>query len=119
VHQENISGLAVTADGRAWFTSYNHGLAVWDRTANMGLPRVLTSTGLPNAAINDISRGADGKLWIATGGAGLIHFDPTTEHAIETLGGLPSQQVTHLSYVDWLSQPVVVISTWAGVATLR
>jgi len=118
-NQDNASGLAVMPDGRVWITSSQHGIAVWDRASNQGLPRVVSNTGMPGVAINDISRSADGRLWIATAGAGLIHFDPATEHTLETLAGLPSAQVNHLSYVDWMSPPVVVISTWAGVATLR
>jgi streptogramin lyase len=74
---------------------------------------------MPAANVTDIAPSADGKLWIATDGAGVVEMDPATGRVISSLGGLPSGHVTHLIMTNWAGADVLVISTWRGVATLR
>jgi ligand-binding sensor domain-containing protein len=114
---DSTMGIAVLPDGRAFFASKTHGVAVWS-PGNL-VAQVMSTTGLPSAELTDIAPAADGNLWIATEGAGMVEMEPNTGHVTGSLGGLPSGHVTHLIMTDWAGANVLVISTWRGVATLR
>ena len=114
---DSTMGIAVLPDGRAFFASQTHGIAVW--TPGQLVATLMTTSGMPAANVTDIAPSADGKLWIATDGAGMVELDPDTGNVVQSLGGLPSGHVTHLSMATWAGPPTLLISTWRGVATLR
>jgi ligand-binding sensor domain-containing protein len=119
---ENHYGVAVTPDGRVWFATYGHGLAVWDPPQRTYARVLGTETGLPELNLTDIVVDNAGMLWIATAFTGIVKFDPVSERVVEYLtvdGGLPSNRVRSLSYLTGTGTPTLVIATTGGAALLR
>ena len=67
------------APGGAWVGLDGHGLVrVSDQTGTVVFP---DAPLLDGATIHDIVRGADGVLWLATAGQGVLRYDPDADQA--------------------------------------
>jgi len=93
-----IWSIAEDAEGRFWFGT-QAGLVRYTPSGMSGAgaeTRVYsTDTGLPGNSIRDIHIDADGMLWLATDGQGLVRFDPADESTfvVTEEDGLPGDQL--------------------------
>ena len=78
---DTVYNLYQQPGGPLWIGSIN-GLSRLDIAAGLVTPVVFPDTTSANSAVNSISPGANGKLWLSTNGR-VIQFDPASgEHQI-------------------------------------
>ncbi len=81
-----IYSIYQDTDSSMWFGSFE-GITHW---TNDGLKNYTTDNGLPVNTIRAFLRAKDGKLWMASFGAGLINYDGKKFRALTEKDGLPS-----------------------------
>nr|WP_250885612.1 two-component regulator propeller domain-containing protein [Shewanella jiangmenensis] len=98
-----VSAMAAAKDGTLWLGSDDMQLYRYSSDiASLELVANFSSAGSEKAPITDLKFDGDGRLWIATAGAGLGLLDPTNgklrrfEHAPSNYLSLSSQNLTRL-----------------------
>lgn len=120
-----LSGVAVCPDGRVWFSSWGpetgtaHTVAVW--TGRRFDTWDATHLGLGTNAVEDIACLPDGRVVLASRGAGLVLYDPAagTSKTIRAGDGIPSDQVIRLEVDRMTDPPSLHVATTGGAAVLR
>lgn len=101
-----VNALVDAGNGRVW-VAMTQGAALLDpaRGEASFLPEDTAGVhGLPDREIRSLARARDGKLWLGTGSAGLVEYDPTavrwrnyrSKASATALGGLSDDRVIAL-----------------------
>jgi Divergent InlB B-repeat domain len=77
-YREDQRGVAMTADGTAWFASLTQGLASYPGGNFDRIQTYTTVPGLPPSGLIDMAADPDGTLWIVDSNGRLLRFDPST-----------------------------------------
>lgn len=110
---EDVSGLAVAADGTLWAGSLHSGLV--HRLADGTVHGYRTDDGLPSNAVEDVAMDADGGLWIAFSEHGIWRLDTATGE-LRRASGLPSGLGRRVVFEETALGPAVVAVVRGGVA---
>jgi hypothetical protein len=118
----HLTGAAVCPDGRVWFTSSgpqsgtSDVVAVWD--GRKFTTFAAGALGLPAGGARDVACLPDGRVALASSGAGVILYDPVSG-ATKPVPGLPGGDVQVLEVDRTIDPPALHVATGAGAAVLR
>ncbi len=91
---QRISSISQTPDGKLWFSG--GGVVSFDGRSSSFIQMPGSST----AWIDDVKCSASGQIWVAQGGAGVVHFDGERWKRYTTFDGLISNMATNLLVVN-------------------
>ncbi|MGS0753870.1 ligand-binding sensor domain-containing protein [Roseateles sp. GG27B] len=119
-----LRALLPARDGRLWIGTESDGLAVYDpATEQVSLvnPETQEPTGSAKVVwptIRALAEDIDGAIWVATLGAGLDRFDPSsgsfTHHRASSQRGSLSDDRVHALLID--RQGTLWVGTWSGLS---
>lgn len=110
---EDVSGLAVAADGTLWAASEHSGLA--RRFPDGTVEHYFESDGLPSNRIADLAIDAANGLWLATEQQGVVRIDLETGEW-RRASGLPSALGRRVVFEQTAAGALVVAVVRGGVA---
>jgi hypothetical protein len=114
-YREDNRGIAVTADGTAWFATLRNGLASWNMATPNNYTSVRTDWAAP-ANLVDIAADNDGTLWLVTLGGELVRFDPT----VNGYSVYPGLSGVRRVVMDFTVTPrAMYVSMNSGLAVIR
>jgi hypothetical protein len=123
----DMSAVAVTPDDTAWFATkaqfgkIDFGVASF--APGHGFTYYAASElGLDDPGVQDMVALPDGRLVLASAGAGLAFYDPATRQSVKvraSSGLIPDDQVQRLEVDTMVDPPALHVATASGAAVIR